>query len=127
MLLFLIGCNFCFLCGLMIINGLDEIINESVKIAKMNLDVLEAIKNKSKDLMIEDLFEIARIFFIRKNPNSGIFTIEDFIKEDPDGYFTKVLKGFCVSLIQISESEISREEKKIIFDILDKRAGKTLP
>jgi hypothetical protein len=112
---------FLFFVKFMIINGLDEIINEAIRIAKMNLDVLEAIKNKSKELMMEDLFEIARIFFVRKNPESQSFSLQDFMKEDPEGYFAKVLKGFCVSLIQISESDISNEEKQKIFDILAKR------
>lgn len=102
-------------------NAIDEIIDESIKIAKNNLDVLNAIKDKAKDLLVEDLFEITKIFVSRKNPANRDFTLEQFKTEDPEGYFTKILKGFCVALVDISQVEISGEEREIIFKILNNR------
>jgi hypothetical protein len=102
-------------------NALDEIIDESIKIAKNNLDILEAIKDKAKDLMVEDLFEITKIFIKRKSSSQEGFTLEQFKTEDPEGYFKKIVKGFCVALIEISQEEVSAEEREIIFKVLDNR------
>jgi hypothetical protein len=102
-------------------NAIDQIIEEAVKIAKYNQDVLVAIKDSAKDLMIGDLFEITRIFVSRKNPDSESFTMEQFQKEDPEGYFQKIIKGFCAALVEISQGEISEKERGIIFKVLEDR------
>lgn len=111
-----------YLFGLKEMNAIEQIIDESIKIAKKNSDILELIKLKSKDLMIEDLFEITKVFVSRKGKNVALgFTLENFQKTDPEGYFSKVVKGFCKALIDIGQTELSEEEKHIILNILNNR------
>ena len=105
-------------------NAIDEIIEQAIKIAQYNSDILNEIKNKAQYLMIDDLFEITKIFVSRKGANvaSG-FTIEDFKKADPEGYFKKITKGFCQALIDIAQEQLSDSEKEKIKNILQTRTG----
>lgn len=103
-------------------NGIDQIVDEAIKIACFNKDILELIKNNTKNFFIDDLFEITKIFINKKNPNiMQNFEIEDFKKEDPNGYFQKILKGFCSALIDLSQNEITLEDKNIIEKIISDR------
>lgn len=101
-------------------NVLEEVIDEALKNASENKDLIMEIKNKSKDLMIDDIFEISKIFVSRKGRNvaSG-FTIDQFKSADPEGYFNKIVKAFCKSLIDISQSPLTEDEKNKIKNILD--------
>lgn len=104
------------------LNGIEQVIDEAIKISITNQNILELIKNNSKYLFIEDYFEITKIFISKKNPNlMDNFTIEDFKKQDSDGYFQKILKGFCSALIDISQNELSINDKDLILNIIDKR------
>lgn len=102
-------------------NVLDEVIEESLKIAVENKELILEIKNKSQSLMIDDLFSITKIFVSRKGKNvaSG-FTLDDFKKADPEGYFNKIVKGFCKALIDISQNTLNENELKEILEILEK-------
>lgn len=102
-------------------NVLNEVLEESLKIATLNKDIILEIKSKSKNLMIEDLFYITKIFVSRKGKNvaSG-FTLEEFKKADPEGYFNKIIKGFCKSLLDLSQNPLNEKEKKEILEILEK-------
>lgn len=102
-------------------NVLDEVVEQSLKIAVENKDLISEIKDKSKDLMIEDLFAITKIFVARKGKNvaSG-FSLENFKEADPDGYFNKIVKGFCQALIDMSQNPITDSEKQKIQQILEK-------
>ncbi len=102
-------------------NVLDEVIETSLKIAVNNQDILEKIKEKSKNLMINNLFDIAKIFVARKSKNVAQgFDLEEFKKNDPDGYFNKIVKAFCQSLIDISQEPLNENEKEKILELLDK-------
>lgn len=102
-------------------NVLDEVVEQALKIATHNKDILEEIQNKSKNLMIEDLFNITKIFVSRKSKSvSEGFTLEKFQKQDPDGYFNKIVKGFCQALIDMSQGSVDEIEKKGITEILNK-------
>ncbi|MBC7472719.1 MAG: hypothetical protein H7263_00385 [Candidatus Sericytochromatia bacterium] len=105
-------------------NAIDEIIEQSIKIAQFNFDILDKIKDKSQYLMLDDLFDITKIFVSRKGTNIALgFTIDDFKKQDPEGYFNKIVKGFCQSLVDISQSPLSDTEKEQIKNILNNRIG----
>ena len=102
-------------------NVLDEVVEQALQIAVINKDLIQKIKDKSQSLMIEDLFNITKIFVSRnsKNVSSG-FTLDNFKEADPEGYFNKIVKGFCQALIDISQSSVNESEKQQINDILDK-------
>lgn len=102
-------------------NVLDEVVEQALKIAVINKDLIQKIKDKSQSLMIEDLFNITKIFVSRNSKNvfSG-FTLDNFKEADPEGYFNKIVKGFCQALIDISQSLLNESEKQQINDILDK-------
>lgn len=102
-------------------NVLEEVIEEALKNASENKDLIIEIKNKSKSLMIEEIFSIAKIFVSRtsKNVSSG-FTLEQFKEADPEGYFNKIVKAFCKALIDMSQNPLTLEEKEKIKEILDK-------
>ncbi|MFN8576790.1 MAG: hypothetical protein U0354_08020 [Candidatus Sericytochromatia bacterium] len=102
-------------------NVLDEVLEEVIKVATVNKKIILEIKSKSKSLMIEDLFNITKIFVSRngKNVASG-FTLEEFKKADPEGYFNKIIKGFCKSLIDLSQSSLNEKEEEEILQILEK-------
>ena len=103
-------------------NAIEQIIEESIKISKNNQDILLAIKTKSKELMIEDLFEITKLFVAKKGKNvAQSFTIKEFEENDPEGYFNKIVKGFCRTLVDISQEELLQEEKDKILTILENR------
>jgi len=102
-------------------NGISEILAEVLKINGKNKEIISAINEKINILLLEDFFEIAKIFFLKQNPHLTDFSLQDFMDQDSDGYFQKVIKGFCVGLEYLLEHEITETEKKQIYHILERR------
>lgn len=103
-------------------NGLEEVLKESQKITKFNQELLDKIVEKSQDLLLEDLFEITKIFVSKKNPEKfKTFTFQNFQESDPDGFFEKIFKGFCNALVEIVTTELLDSEKNRIEEIINNR------
>jgi hypothetical protein len=103
-------------------NGLEEILKETLKIATVNKDIIEKIELNIKELLLIDIFEITKVFVSRKDPSAFVdFTLEKFKEQDPEGHFQKVLQGFCSALIDISQNEINEAEKNRILAIIEKK------
>lgn len=101
-------------------NGLDLIIKELLVKNTKNTLLLEKIAEKTQSLLIEEIFEITKIFVARNAPiKFESFTLKTFQDNDPDGYFQKILKGFANALIDISETDLSKGEEERINYILD--------
>lgn len=103
-------------------NGLEEVIKEAKKIATINQALLEKIYEKSPDLLLDDLFEITKIFVGKKNPEKfKTFTLKNFQESDPAGYFAKIFKGFCNTLVEIGTNELLDSDKNRIDEIINNR------
>ncbi|MFN8672420.1 MAG: hypothetical protein U0457_10140 [Candidatus Sericytochromatia bacterium] len=102
-------------------NELNLLINEVLKVAKYNLDILENINKNIEKLLLEHIFEITKIFVFRNKKTSGDdFNLAKFQENDPYGYIQKIMKGFANALFEIGEKELLEEERNKIFGILDK-------
>lgn len=103
-------------------NELEEVIKEAKKIATVNQVLLEKIYEKSHDLLLDDLFEITKIFVSKKNPEKfKTFTLQNFQESDPDGYFEKIFKGFCNTLVEIGITDLLDPDKNRIDEIINNR------
>lgn len=103
-------------------NELEEVLKETQKIAKFNQDLLEKIIEKSQDLLLEDLFEITKVFVSKKNPEKfKAFTFQNFQEADPDGFLEKIFKGFCSALVEMVTTELLDSEKNRIEEIINNR------
>ena len=107
-------------------NVLEQFLRDVMDNATMNTDLLREIHKHMKELVVEDLFEITRIFVARKGEHVAKgFTLEQFKTEDPDGYFTKVMKGFGISMMSLAQSEVTISEREQIIKVLEKYKPKS--
>lgn len=103
-------------------NELKEVIKEAKKIAMVNQVLLEKLYEKSPDFLLDDLFEITKIFVGKKNPEKfKTFTLQNFQESDPDAYFEKIFKGFCNALVEIGTNELLDSDKNRIDEIINNR------
>ena len=101
-------------------NGLKIITTQALELARFNHDIIKEIQLNLAVLTLEDLFDITDIFFKKNKPDSNI-TFTYLLEKYPENITEKIIKGFVRSLEYMVQNNLTEEDTKNIYLILNRR------